>query len=72
MSQDVPENKSMKKLQREMSKAGQNAEKMESDDVNSSFSNNSETEREKSSIRKPTGAQDKEPKTYKNRKEIPL
>jgi hypothetical protein len=45
---------------------------MESNDVNTSFSKNSETEREKSSIRKPTGAQDKEPKTYKKRKEIPF
>jgi hypothetical protein len=55
-----------------MSKAEQKAEKMESQDVNASFSNNSETEREKSSIRKPTGAQDREPKTYKKRKDIPL
>ena len=72
MSQDTLENKNMKKLQREMSKAGQTAEKMTKQDVNASFSNNSETEREKSSIRKPTGAQDREPKTYKKRKDIPL
>jgi hypothetical protein len=72
MSQRELENKSIKKFQREMSKAEQKAEKMESQDVNASFSNNSETEREKSSIRKPTGAQDREPKTYKKRKDIPL
>lgn len=72
MSRDTPENKNMKKLQREMSKAGQTAEKMQTQDINASFSNNSETEREKSSIRKPTGAQDREPKTYKKRKDIPM
>jgi hypothetical protein len=72
MSQDMAETKSMKKLQRELSKAGQTAEKMQKEDVNASFSNNSETEREKSSTRKPTGAQEREPKTYKKRKDIPL
>jgi hypothetical protein len=72
MSQDTLENKNLKKLQREMSKAGQAEEKMQTQDVNASFSKNSETEREKSSIRKPTGAQDREPKTYKKRKDIPL
>jgi hypothetical protein len=72
MSQDTPETKNMKKLQRELSKAGQEAEKMQAQDVNASFSSNSETEREKSSTRKPTGAQDREPKTYKKRKDIPL
>jgi hypothetical protein len=72
MSQDTPENKNMKKLQREMSKAGHTAEKMQTQDINASFSNNSETEREKSSIRKPTGAQYSKPKTYKKRKDAPL
>ena len=72
MSQDIPETKSMKKFQRELSKAGQTAEKMQEQDVNASFSNNSETEREKSSVRNPTGAQSKETKTYKKRKDIPL
>lgn len=70
MSQDTPENKSVKKLQREMSKAGQTAEKMRAKDA--SFGKNSETEREKSSIRKPTGAENREPKSYKRRKDIPL
>ena len=71
MSQDIFENKSAKKLQREMSKAGQTEDKMEERDVNTSFSKNSETEREKSSIRKPTGAQDRGPKNYKKRRDIP-
>lgn len=72
MSQDTPETKNMKKLQRELSKAGQAAEKMQAQDVNASYSSNSETEREKSSKRRPTGAHEKEPKTYKKRKDIPL
>jgi hypothetical protein len=72
MSQDTPETKNMKKLQRELSKAGQEAEKMQAQDVNASFSSNSETEREKSSTRKPTGAHDRGPITYKKRKDIPI
>lgn len=72
MSQDTPEVKNVKKLQREMSKAGQTVEQMRAQDVNASFSKNSETEREKSSIRKPTGAEDRQPKSYKKRRDIPL
>lgn len=72
MSQDISENKSAKKLQREMSKAGQVAEKMSAQDVNASISKNSETEREKSSVRKPTGTEDREPKTFKKTKDLPL
>ena len=71
MSQDTFENKTGKKLQREMSKAGQMADKIKERDVNASFSKNSETEREKSSVRKPTGTGDKV-KSLKKRKEIPL
>jgi hypothetical protein len=70
MSQDTPETKNMKKMQRELSKAGQEAEKMQAQDVNASFSSNSETEREKSSKRKPTGTKDREPKIYRKRKDI--
>jgi hypothetical protein len=71
MSQDEFENKTIKKFQREMSKAGQNAEKIESHDVNAFFSSNSETEREKSSKRRPTGTQDREPKNYRKKKDVP-
>jgi len=72
MSQDTAETKNTKKMQRELSKAGQMAEKMQTRDVNASFSSNSETEREKSSRRRPTGAHKREPKTYKKRKDIPI
>lgn len=55
-----------------MSKAGQLAEKMQAQDVNASLSKNSETEREKSSIRKPTGSESRDAKSYKKRKDLPL
>jgi hypothetical protein len=71
MSQIEYNNKSKKKLQREMSKAGQEVKKMQSEDVNASFSDNSETERERTSNRKPTGSNEKNSKTYKKRKQIP-
>jgi hypothetical protein len=71
MSQDALENKTSKKLQREMSKAGKTADKIEETDVTASFSKNSETEREKSSVREPTGTADKV-KTLKKRKDLPV
>jgi hypothetical protein len=71
MSQIEYNNKSKKKLQREMSKAGQQVKKMQSEDINASFSDNSETEREKASNRRPTGSNERNPKTYKKKKEIP-
>jgi hypothetical protein len=72
MSQIEYNSKSKKKLQREMSKAGQQVKKMQSEDVNASFSDNSETEREKTSNRKPTGSNERNPKTYKRRKKYLL
>jgi hypothetical protein len=71
MSQDDLNNKTMKKFQREMSKAGQDATKLESEDLNASFSSNSETERERSSNRRPTAGQAHETKHFKKRSEIP-
>jgi hypothetical protein len=46
---DPLESKTLKKLEKERSKVGQEEEKLESRDVNSSFNENSETEREKTS-----------------------
>jgi hypothetical protein len=62
--------KYMKKMQREMSKARQDQQKIESQDLNA-FSDNSETEREKTSVRKPTGSDVREQKNYKRRKNVP-
>jgi hypothetical protein len=59
-----------KKFQREMSKAGQEIKKLESEDLNAHFSNNSESEREKTSNRKPTGTNESDTKTYKKRRQI--
>ncbi len=61
----------MKKLQREMSKVRREIKEMESHDLNVSFSDNSETEREKTSIRKATGSNETSPKKYKRRKQVP-
>jgi hypothetical protein len=47
----------MKKLEKERGKAGQEQDEMVSEDVNFSFSKNRETEREKTSKRLPTGSQ---------------
>ena len=63
--------KYMNKVQREMSKPAQEEQKMESQDLNASFSDNSETEREKTSVRRPTGLDDRKPKNYKRRKSVP-
>jgi hypothetical protein len=46
----------LKKQQRERSKAGQEQEMMNSRDLNASFSKGSETEREKTPKRMPTGS----------------
>ena len=54
---DVQTSDTMKKLEKERSKAGQEQTELVSEDVNSSFSKNSETEREKTSKRLPTGSQ---------------
>jgi hypothetical protein len=54
---DPLESKTLKKLEKERSKVGQEEEKLESRDVNSSFNENSETEREETSKRPPTGSQ---------------
>jgi hypothetical protein len=54
---DVQTSDTMKKLEKERSKAGQEQEELVSEDVNSSFSKNSETEREKTPKRLPTGSQ---------------
>ena len=51
-----------------MSKAGQEEEIRESRDLNASFSYGSETEREKTSVRKPTGTNEGEPKPTKGEK----
>jgi hypothetical protein len=51
------ESEYMKKQKRERSKAGQEQDKKESTYVNASFSEGSETEREKTSKRLPTGSQ---------------
>ncbi|HET6727263.1 MAG TPA: hypothetical protein VFH19_04450 [Nitrososphaeraceae archaeon] len=67
MSQNEVSTKYMKRLQREMSKVGQELKEMESHDLNASFSDNSETEREKTSIRKATGFNETSPKNYKKR-----
>jgi hypothetical protein len=71
MSENSASTKYIKKMQREMSKVGQEVKKMQSEDVNASFSDNSETEREKTSNRKPTGSNEGNSKTYKKRREIP-
>lgn len=71
MSTNKANPKYIKKIQREMSKVGQEVKKMQSEDVNASFSKNSETEREKTSNRKPTASNEINSKTYKKRKEIP-
>jgi hypothetical protein len=54
-----------------MSKAGQDVKKMQSEDANTHFSNNSETEIEKTSNRKPTGSNEINTKTYKKQKQVP-
>jgi hypothetical protein len=54
---DTIESKTLKKLEKERSKVGQEEENLESRDINSSFNENSETEREKTSKRPPTGSQ---------------
>jgi hypothetical protein len=54
---DTIESKTLKKLQKERSKVGQEEENLESRDINSSFNENSETERDKTSKRPPTGSQ---------------
>ena len=68
---EIEVNTEVKKFQREMSKSGQEVKKMESEDPNASFSKNSETEREKTSNRKPTGSNEVNTKTYKKRKQVP-
>ena len=65
------DNKYWKKRQREMSKAGQEEQEIVSHDLNASFSRNSETEREKDFSRGATGFEDKSPKTYKKRSDVP-
>jgi len=57
----------VKKLQRQMSKAGQDARDIDSEDPGTNVSNNSETEREKTSYREPTGSNNRGKKTYKKR-----
>ena len=64
-------NKYLKKRQREMSKAGQEEREIVSSDLNASFSDNSETEREKDFARGATGFEDNNPKTYKKRSDVP-
>jgi hypothetical protein len=64
-------NKYMKKRQREMSKAGQEEQEIVSRDLNASFSDNSETEREKDFARGATAFEDNNPKTYKKRSDVP-
>jgi hypothetical protein len=54
---DPIESKTLKKLEKERSKVVQEEENLESRDVNSSFNENSETEREKTSKSPPTGSQ---------------
>ena len=71
MSENEANTGDEKKFQREMSKAGQEVKKLESEDPNAHFSNNSETEREKTSNRKPTGTNETDTKTYRKRKQIP-
>ena len=64
-------NKYWKKRQREMSKAGQEEQEIVSHDLNASCNDNSETEREKDFARGATGFEDKNPKTYKKRSDVP-
>jgi hypothetical protein len=54
---DTIESKTLKKLEKERSKVEQEEENLESRDINSSFNENSETERQKTSKRPPTGSQ---------------
>lgn len=70
MSENDANAKNIKKMHREMSKVGQEVKKMQSEDINASLSENSETEREKTSNRKPTGSNEIKSKTYKKRNEI--
>jgi hypothetical protein len=71
MSQNGVSTRYMKKLQLEMSKVGQEVKEMELHDLNASFSENSETETEKDSIRNSTGSNETSPKNYKKRKQVP-
>lgn len=71
MSENETNTAYVKKLQREMSKAGQEVKKLQFEDPNASFSDGSETEREKTSNRKPTGSNGTKQKTYKKRKQVP-
>ena len=50
-----------------MSKGGQNARDVDAEDPGTNVSNNSETEREKTSYREPTGSNNRGKKTYKKR-----
>jgi len=65
------DNKYLKKRQREMSKSWQEEQEIMSRDHNASYSRNSETEREKDFARGATGFEDKNPKTYKKKSDVP-
>ncbi len=70
MSQNEVSTRYMKKLQQEMSKVGHEVKEMELHDLNAPFTENSEIEREKTSIRKATGSNETSPKNYKKRKQV--